>query len=326
MILNFAGDFQENIIYTINVTTQISDCVGNFPGNICSARFSIPKPVESSDMVINEILFDPKDDGADFVEVYNRSSKTICLDEIIIAAVNSSSDPNADTIPEEKYLLFPADYLVFSADPDKVKEQYFTRNPAGFICMKSMPSFSNDSGRILIMTCSQLVIDDLSYNKDMHFALLDNAEGVSLERINFDYQTNDRSNWHSAAETEGFATPAYKNSQYSDFTDSENEISLSPEVFSPNNDGIDDYLTISYLFDNPGYIGTIIIFDSKGRTVKNLVNHELLATGGCFTWDGLNGSGQMAGIGIYLVYVEVFNLKGDVKKYKKPCVLAGKMD
>ena len=38
-----------------------------------------------------------------------------------------------------------------------------------------------------------------------------------------------------------------------------------------------------------------------------------------------NDKNEKARIGIYIVYMKVFNLNGDVKEYKKTCVVAGKL-
>lgn len=104
---------------------------------------------------------------------------------------------------------------------------------------------------------------------DWQFALIDNVEGVSLERIDPDRPTQDSMNWHSAASTVGFGTPTYRNSQYS-IPETGNEITLSPQVFSPDGDGFNDVLSISYLFDQAGYTANIKIFDSQGVKQRTL--------------------------------------------------------
>ncbi|MCX6259056.1 MAG: lamin tail domain-containing protein [Bacteroidia bacterium] len=323
IILVFKKTFSETVKYTVTLDHLLEDCAGNIIENHDTASFSEPAHIAPSDIIINEILFNPKADGVDFVEIYNRSAKTVDLDEIMIGSV-SSSGLETDTIPDEDYLMFPGTYLVLTVDPDKVREQYFTENPAAFIKMNSMPSYNNDSGRVVIVKRDQTVIDDFSYNSNMHFALLNDVEGVSLERVNFNSATNLKTNWHSAAETAGFATPGYKNSQYSDEQPGTDDFTVSPEVFSPDNDGKDDYLTISYHFSVPGHIGSIIIFDARGRVIRNLVKTEMLGVSGSFNWDGLDNSARMVRMGIYLIYIEVYDLAGNVSRIKKTCVLAGR--
>jgi hypothetical protein len=70
----------------------------------------------------------------------------------------------------------------------------------------------------------------MEYNSDMHFALLTTEDGVSLERISLTRDANDKSNWHSAAESVGYATPAYKNSQFSENSESNDEITIDTKI------------------------------------------------------------------------------------------------
>jgi len=181
---------------------------------------------------------------------------------------------------------------------------------------------NSSSGTVCLSTLTT-VIDYFKYDEGMQFALLNDSKGVSLERIDFDRPSSDRTNWHSASQTAGFATPAYENSQHYGAAKADGTINLSPELFSPDEDGINDVLTISYQFDNSGYVGNISIYDSKGRLIKNLVKNELLGTRGSYSWDGIDENKEKARIGIYVVYFEAFDLTGNVKHYKSPCVVAG---
>ncbi|MCK6650003.1 MAG: lamin tail domain-containing protein, partial [Bacteroidia bacterium] len=160
---------------------------------------------------------------------------------------------------------------------------------------------------------------------DMHFALLNSTKGVSLERIDFNRETNDRTNWHSASKDVGDATPAYKNSQYTDAGETESAIEITPEIFSPDEDGYNDVVNINYHFDQPGFVANVSIYDSKGRLNRYLIRNELLGTKGTFSWDGITEEKEKARIGIYIVFFEVFHSDGTVKKYKKTCVLGGKL-
>ena len=77
-----------------------------------------------------------------------------------------------------------------------------------------MPSFPDDEGDVVLLNFQGAVVDEVKYKDDWQFALIDNAEGVSLERIDPDGISQNASNWHSAASTAGYGTPTYKNSQY----------------------------------------------------------------------------------------------------------------
>jgi len=171
----------------------------------------------------------------------------------------------------------------------------------------------------------EVVSDSVTYNPDMHFSLLNDEDGVSLERLDFNRPAHDNTNWHSAAESVGFATPGYQNSQSKAADTSSPNVTVNPEVFSPDNDGIEDVVDINYSFDAGGFVGTILIYDAKGRLIKTVIQNELLGTAGTFSWDGTLENGEKGRLGIYVIYFEAFGLLGEIKQFKLSCVLAGRL-
>jgi hypothetical protein len=240
---------------------------------------------------------------------------------------NEENDEISSVVPlcTHSMLLFPGEYLLLTTDVNIVCEQYFISNPHAFIEMSGFPSFNDAEGTVVITDPGLREIDKLHYYGDMHFPLLKTTDGVSLERLDANKMTQDRSNWHSASESAGFATPGYKNSQSVEDILTGEPVQLTPDIFSPDNDGYNDLLKISYMFGEPGFVANVTIFDDKGRITRELVKNELLGTEGYFTWDGINQSGEKAGIGFYIIYFEVFNQKGKVEKYKKTTILGGKL-
>lgn len=314
------------VVYTLSLKQQMKDCAGNSTNSESSARFAIPSVPLPLDIVINEVLFDPKGNGADFIELYNRSSNVIDLRNLILANFDTPGGTlsSMKNITDEGFLFFPESFLVLTADPDNIRSEYATPNPSGFLKMASLPEMNNQNGTIALALKNGQVIDWFAYDASMQFSLLKSVDGVSLERISAAGPSNDRTNWHSAAETVGFATPAYQNSQSSGDRAVGNPLALSPDIFSPDNDGKNDNLTITYTFDAPGYMANITVFDASGRLVRNLVNNEMCAVTGDFSWDGLTNDHRKAGIGYYIIYTEIFDLKGNVKHYKNTSVLGGK--
>jgi hypothetical protein len=317
------------IIYSLTIADTLRDCVGNPFNASKSGRFAVPEQVAPNDIVINEILSDPRDNGSDFVEIYNRSTKIIDLSTIILSGQDTVANvlEDAEQIAPEGYLMFPGEYLVLTEDENAVKTEYLTSVPNAFFQMLDFPAFNNEDGIVVLSTLSSSeIIDRRVYFTDLHFALLNTLDGVSLERINFDRPSTDNTNWNSASSQVGYATPGYRNSQFALISEAQTgDLSVSPEVFSPDNDGFDDVLSISYRFDQPGYTGTFAIYDSKGRLVKYVGRAQLLGTEGTLSWNGINEDNEKAGVGIYVVYMEAFDLKGNVVKIKKPCVVASKL-
>ena len=329
ILLSFNYEMIKRVVYTLTAKSEMKDCVGNNISVDIEKQFGIPEPAEKEDVVINEVLFNPLGDGVDFVEIYNRSEKIIAPADLRLGTVKENRFEPDDTtyyiVPGDKSMLLNGEYLVLTKNPGKVKEQYFTENPDAFIKMNSFPSYPNDRGTVIVKTKTGIITDAFNYDEDMHYPLLVSVDGVSLERINYDRPAKDATNWHSASKESGYATPGYKNSQFSDFTEIEDPVSVEPEIFSPDNDGYNDVVNIWYKFSTPGYTANITVYDSEGRLIKYLVRNELLGTEGSFSWDGTDENNQKANIGIYVIYFEAFDLTGSVKRYKKTTVLGGQL-
>ena len=311
-----------NRVYTVTVS-GLSDCVNNLIGTKNKARVGLSEVADSLDIVINEILFNPKPNGTDYVEIYNRSNKIIDLKQTYIANRNTAGViSNIKQLSLDNYLFFPLDFIVITEDPAIVKRDFITLNMDAFVTVASMPSFNDDEGDVIILNAQGKITDELKYDEKWHFKLIDNREGVALERIDYNARTQKEDNWHSAATSVGYGTPTYKNSQYRLDLQAQGEITVRPEIVSPDNDGMDDFATIDYSFPSPGYGANITIFDANGRAVRYLQRNALCGVKGNFRWDGLGEKFQKLPVGIYIIYTEVFNLNGKKKQFKNSIVVA----
>ena len=308
-------------VYTVSAN-GLTDCAGNSIGVNNSARVGMSEETSAMDVVINEILFNPPAGGCDYVELYNRSNNIIDLKQTYIATRNIAGTLSSIApIAAENVLLFPKDFMVLTTDIGFVQSKYLVQNPDAFIAC-NLPSFNDDKGCVVILNGQGNIIDELNYSEKWHFNLLTNTEGVALERINYQGPTNTDENWHSAAASAGYGTPGYKNSQARSNDAAGGTFTIAPDIFSPDNDGQDDFATIDYLFEQAGYVANISIFDAAGRLVRQLQRNTICGTKGSFRWDGLGEKQQALPVGIYIVYASIFNLQGAVKQYKMPVVLA----
>jgi hypothetical protein len=310
-----------NKIYTVTANT-VKDCSNNAIGNIKTARVGLTASTDTMDIVVNEILFNPKPNSVDYVEFYNRSKKILNLKNAYIANRNSNNIvASIYQFTTEDYQFFPGDYIVVTSDAAIVKRDYVANVPNAFLELNSMPSFNDDEGNVILLNEQGKIIDEVKYSEKWHFALLSEEEAVSLERINAD-AASVQNNFHSASSTIGFGTPTYKNSQNRVDANVQGTITVSPAIVSPDNDGIDDFATIDYNFPEPGYVSNVTIFDASGRPVRYLQKSTLNGTKGNYRWDGLGEKQQKLPIGIYIIYTEIFNLQGKTKKFKQTIVLA----
>lgn len=306
-------------VYSLAVSGA-NDCSGNTLSTGVSS-FVLPSLPRAEDIIINEVLFNPLTGGADFVECYNNSDRFIDIHGFYLADYSNDTISNAKYITAN-FILSPQEYVVFTEDSNAIKRDYLNAQSGRFV-QTDLPTYSNESGDVFLILPYNPVSDFFSYHEDMHFGLINNPDGISLERIDFNQSANNASNWHSAAESVGFATPGFENSQYYPGIVTEDNIAIDPPIFSPDNDGHEDVIHISYSLDSPGYVGNVSIYDTKGRLIKSLVQNELLGITGMFTWDGITNDRLKARIGTYIAYFEVFTTEGLVSGVKKPFALAG---
>jgi gliding motility-associated-like protein len=192
--------------------------------------------------------------------------------------------------------------------------------------MENMPTYNNSEGIVVLLNNLAEIQDRVAYSDDMHFAILEDLDGVSLERLDPFRPSTDLTNWHSASAAQGYATPGYLNSQATGGIIADEQITIEPSTFSPDNDGYQDVVTILYSDDTPGLTANIYIFDSNGRQIKHLTKNELLGTNNSISWNGTTEDNALAPIGIYIIYIEVFSTDGNTQSFKKTCVLAHKLD
>ncbi|MDR0970471.1 MAG: lamin tail domain-containing protein [Lentimicrobiaceae bacterium] len=325
--LVFAHSFSQGTLYTLVLSDLLTNCVGIEIENNTEISFGIPDEIAKGDILINEILFNPIGGGVDYVELYNYSDKTIDISQLQLGAIRHSFPNPADTtlraISTESRLFLPQTYLLLSTNSRIVGEQYRCATD-NFLEMSSFPSYPNTSGHPVLVTTSGLVIDEMQYAVDMHYPLLNTVVGVSLERISFDSPSNEPLNWHSAAESVGFGTPGYENSMKVIPQYDNNKITVYPEAFSPDGDGFEDVTLINYQFDEAGYTLNMYILDAQGQQKRHLIKNSLVSQQGSIPWDGLDEKGNRVSMGIYVLYTEVFDLNGNVKKYKKAIVVASR--
>jgi hypothetical protein len=280
-----------------------------------AAQPAVPSPV-----VINEILFDPKPGGSDYIELYNRSDSTINLQTLFLTNhTGSGSLGSLKKVSDTAWFLAPGAYVVFTEDGDNLALQYLVKNPEAVVVVASLPSYPNEKGTVVVVDTAGTILDEVRYSKEWHFPLLADGEGVALERVNPEGASNDKANWHSAAADAGYGTPGYANSQL--FQNAMASITL-PRIFSPDGDGTDDNALLSYSLPESGWVANVFVYDATGARVRHLVKNAMLGTSGTFAWNGLDETGRQLPSGQYIFYTELFTLEGKKQAYKNVVVLA----
>ncbi|MBS2210101.1 lamin tail domain-containing protein [Carboxylicivirga mesophila] len=324
LTIHFSEPLRVNNAYRISAI-KISDWAGN-PMHLEHPRlFGVPDSLEKNDLLINEVLFNPYPDGADFVEIYNQSDKIIDVSELYLAEINRDNIEKLHAVAHSNHLLLPQSYMAITLDIAQIKQFYNCKDEMALLEAKTLPSYPDQEGIVALTNKQGIILDAFNYSEQMHFDLLKDKEGISLERLSWEKPANDASNWHSAASTAGFATPGYINSQTAEPYNPELDaktVSVTPEIFTPNGDGTTDFLNIYYTAEETGAIGTIRIYDSYGNEVRYLVNNQTLAQNGYFTWDGLDEQSVALAPGIYIIYFQCTYASGKTVEERLTCVIS----
>ena len=322
--LLFEQSFVFHTFYTIFLNL-LNNCSGIPIPDGYSCSFGLPDTAVCGDVVINEILFDPISPAADYVEIFNKSEKVINISDLRIGAVKSTFPNPPDTVVKticlEPRQLLPGNYALLTTKPAEVAAQYECSD-ANFIAMSNFPSYPNDGAMALLLSGTE-VIDFMSYTEKSHYPLLVVTKGVSLERVSPCIASNDSDNWLSSA-APYHGTPGYQNSVFIENEEVTSDVDIQPPVFSPDGDGYDDITTVNLKDMGNGYTAKILVFDTRGKLVKTLVNCKNVADQSRFVWNGIDDDGNVVPIGMYVVFVEVFDLYGNTKRFKKVVVVAAK--
>ncbi len=315
IFLEFENELISGPFYQLTIG-EITDLNGNAINNTVIEGLFLAIPPEAGDVVINEIMFNPFPGDEDFIELYNRSEKIINLKNSFI----ENKDRDERTSIVENILLFPDDYVAISEDPQALINRYQPPSTA-YITSGKLPAFNNDEGNIILYYLLD-VIDQIQYHEDMHAAIINDNEGVSLERINAHGNSLDENNWTSGVSTTLFATPGYSNSTKITGIPSEAKIALRKKTFSPDGDGNDDLLVIDFQLEQPGYVANIQIFSDIGHKVYTLANNRSIPVEGFITWDGVTDDGNIGQVGPYILVIELFHPDGSILNEKFACILA----
>ncbi|PIQ08143.1 MAG: hypothetical protein COW71_13335 [Ignavibacteriales bacterium CG18_big_fil_WC_8_21_14_2_50_31_20] len=276
---------------------------------------------EPNSVIINEIMYDPEFGNSEFIEFYNTTGEAINIGgwKLVVNEIDYLE------ISSTFLSLKSMEYFVVSSD-SSIFLSYSDLNKSNIKILKDASlSLSNAGESIIVIDHWGNLIDSLFYNPKLHNKNIAVTKNKSLERISFNIGSNEQTNWSTSVNKDG-ATPGKVNSIFAENTDTEKGISFSPNPFSPDNDGFEDFTIINYSLPFTTAQIRIKLFDDHGRLVKTILNNKSVAQSGSIIFDGLNDNGNPLRIGMYIVYVEAIdNNSGKAISYKDVIVVARKL-
>lgn len=268
-----------------------------------------------NDLVITEIMFDPEDYNSEFIELYNKSNKNIDL----TGWTFERSKKYKYNLTTNKVILLPNEYFLIASDSNFLNiyntfEKKYSVSNKSFILL-------NTKDDLRIYDAKNNIIDSVFYDKQFHNPNFVNTKNRSLEKINYNLSGYLSTNWSSSTVNMG-ATPLEKNSIFLEDKQINEELVLSPNPFSPDNDGFEDYLSINYKLNSSSNQISIKIFNRVGRLVKTLLNNYSSGSENSIIFDGRDDNGDYLNTGVYIMLFEAY--LNDTQKnvsIKKPFVV-----
>ena len=315
--LSLAQPLSAGIIYQMLPFTSF-DCLGNSALQTDTLRFGLSAEAEAGDLLINEILFNPVSGGSRYIEIVNVSQKFINLSSLAIARL--SADHNDIYVTGINEIISPGDLVVFSTEPSDIDLRYEVPVPSR-LYDATLPSWDDQSDNVTLLVGGE-VIDSFTYFSSWHLPVIADQNGVSLERVSATSPTTSSSTWHSASSVSGYGTPTGPNSQMVTTSgEPEAPFTVTNRQFSPNEDGYKDFLALNFLLISGEEIGSVWIYDLEGREITRLIDNESLGTSTIVQWDGRTSESLLAEMGIYVIFVQLWDAMGNVRQYQETCAL-----
>ncbi|MCX6150880.1 MAG: lamin tail domain-containing protein [Ignavibacteriales bacterium] len=272
------------------------------------------KSYQSKSVVINEIMFEPSTNNAEFIEFLNVSNDSINV---------GGWKANDFLVSDVSRNIASGEYFILASDSSILNNYNWLTKTNFSVINQSSLGLTNTEDIILVKDANGNTIDSVYYFAKWNNQNILVTTNKSLERINPLINGNEANNWSTAVCTDG-ATPGKQNSIFTQNQKLEEKISVSPNPFSPDNDGFEDFTIINYNLKQTTAQVRIKIFDSQGRLVRTLLNNQASGSQGSVIFDGLNDSGNPLRIGIYIIFLEALNENSGVLETMKTVVVVAR--
>lgn len=273
-------------------------------------------------LVINEIMFAPLTGNAEYVEFYNASDADVDVAQWNMRDRATSSGVNEFKLSLSPKLVRAGEFFVLASDSSLLRLFSSTTFEPRLrtIANQSSLSLNNDGDDVVLLDPSGFVIDSVSFSPTWHNPHVTDKTGRSLEKINPSLPSNVARNWTTSALAIG-GTPGKPNSVFTSTLPQQSKLTISPNPFSPDGDGREDFAIIQYELPLTVSMIRIRLYDAVGRKIRTLANNEPSGSRGSIVWDGMDDEKQKARIGVYIVLIEAIDDRGGVVETAKGVVV-----
>lgn len=251
-------------------------------------------------VLVNEILYEPKSGGAEFIELYNPTDTAIDLRGWKLHDRPTSS--GADTLQVRSSIIDAHQFVVLAWDSVLVEKYPELRASANTEIVHPGLSLNSDGDAIVLRDPNGEIIDSLEYSPHWHDKSLSSSKGISLEKIRPSFHSNESSSWSSCGNLERGATPGRQNS-LAEIPPSSDTLRATPNPFSPGSVR-SAYTLISFTLASQRSSVNATIYSLDGLPVRQLLNTTYTAHEGAIIWNGKDEAGFNVPPGGYVLVME----------------------
>lgn len=261
-------------------------------------------------VAINEIYYAPRSGEVEWFELFNCSNSAVNLARW---RWQDAESEEAATFPDSSFLLAPGAFAVISP-----KGSLPLLAPGGQrVVAGNWLTLNNEADRIRLWDFNEGLQDSVSFRDRWG-----GDTGFSLERINPKLPAQDSSNWSTCVDLAG-ATPGQQNSIFTAILPSAASLQISPNPFSPDEDGFDDFAIFNLNLPVTTASVHLKIYDLRGRLVRWLLNNRSVGSNFQVVWNGRDDEGHALRSGVYIVFLQAIQANaGTLLSAKTTVVLA----
>ncbi|MCC8144663.1 MAG: lamin tail domain-containing protein [Tannerellaceae bacterium] len=138
------------------------------------------RDIQPGEIIFNELLPEPFPEGSEYIELYNRSDRTLSFANLAIATRKSDGTLSTNySLSSITQAIQPEEYIVISKDIEGVTAFYETNEEV--LHQLKMPILANTSSTlVLFRTDTELIIDEVNYSSKWYSPAIKNKKELRL--------------------------------------------------------------------------------------------------------------------------------------------------
>ncbi len=266
-------------------------------------------------IVINEIMFKPGSGDCEWIELVNRSNKTINLNGWEIG------DPKSHLITNQDVILEPDGFLVIAEDTTVVRRRYGLKNDILLSPVGGWSKLNDTDGQygyadyVILKDVFGTTVDSVAYRARW------SEPFRSLERIEPSQPSTLASNW-SPHYGNLPGSPGSCNSVSVYSVETKGFLTVVPQAFCPDED-LRKVACLKVTLPSPANV-FVGIYDLRGRLVRKVLDGDYVESSRVTFWDGKQDDGRKAPLGVYIVLLQARCASGESLYSRSPVVLVRK--